>query len=194
MPDTLRRWTREEVLALPDDGNRYELIDGELLVSPSPRGIHQRGVIALYDRIGLFVRRHGLGVTGLAPADLDLRSGQLSQPDLYVVPRKPDGREPIEWPDFEIPFLVVEVLSPSTARYDRITKRRRYQRSGVGEYWIVDLDARVVERWRPTDERPEVLDTAIAWDPDGANDQLQIDLPGYFREVWGEEPAGSATA
>lgn len=189
MPETLRRWTREEVLALPDDGNRYELIDGELLVSPSPRGIHQRGVIALYDRIAPFVRRHRLGVTGLAPADLDLRSGQLSQPDLYVVPRKPDGREPLEWPDFEIPFLIVEVGSPSTARYDRITKRRRYQRSGVAEYWIVDLDARIVERWRPSDERPEVLDVSITWRPEGAPEPLVLDLAGYFREVWAEDPA-----
>lgn len=194
MPETLRRWTREEVLALPDDGNRYELIDGELLVSPSPRVIHQRGVLALYDRIGPFVRRHRLGVTGLAPSDLDLRSGQLSQPDLYVAPRKPDGQEPIEWPDFDIPFLIVEVASPSTARYDRITKRRRYQRSGVAEYWIVDLDARIVERWRPADERPEVLDTAIAWNPEGAPEPLQIDLAAYFSEAWGEDPAGSATA
>jgi Uma2 family endonuclease len=187
MPDTLRRWTREEVLALPDDGNRYELIDGELLVTPSPRGVHQRGVISLYDRIAPFVKQHRLGVTGLAPADLDLRSGQLTQPDLYVVSKMPGGREPLEWPDFGIPFLIVEVISPSTARHDRITKRRRYQRSGVAEYWIVDLDARLVERWRPSEERPEVLDLSLRWEPEEAGDALEIDLVRYFREVWDEE-------
>ncbi len=189
MPETLRRWTREEVLALPDDGNRYELIDGELLVSPSPRGIHQRGVWALYDRIAPYVRQFRFGVTGLAPADLDLRSGQLSQPDLFVVRHQADGRVPLEWPEYGIPILIIEVGSPSTARYDRITKRRRYQRSEVAEYWIVDLDARIVERWRPADERPEVLDTAIVWHPEGAPEQLEIDLVGYFREVWAEEPS-----
>ncbi len=151
MPETIRRWTREEVLALPDDGNRYELIDGELVVSPSPRGLHQRAVIALFELVGPFVRRTRIGTVGLAPSDLDLRSGQLSQPDLFVVSRKPDGREPIDWADYGIPFFIAEVTSPSTARYDRITKRRRYQRSGVAEYWIVDPDARIVERWRPQD-------------------------------------------
>jgi Uma2 family endonuclease len=108
------------------------------------------------------------------------------------VPHKPDGREPIEWPDFEIPFLIVEVISPSTARYDRLTKRRRYQRSGVAEYWIVDLDARVVERWRPADERPEVLDTRIVWEVQALSEPLELDLPAYFREVWAEGAGGPA--
>src|SRR5436309_4474204 len=85
MPDAKTPWTREMVLALPDDGNRYELIDGELLVSPSPRALHQRAVLCLYDRLGPFVRRHRIGVVGLAPSDLDLESGQLVQPDLFVV-------------------------------------------------------------------------------------------------------------
>ena len=87
MPDALRRWTRQEVLALPDDGNRYELIDGELVVSPSPRVLHQLAVWALNDRVSPYVRGLGLGITGLAPADLDLRSGQVVQPDLFVVAR-----------------------------------------------------------------------------------------------------------
>ena len=58
---------------------------------------------------------------------------------------------------------VVEILSPSSARHDRFTKRRRYQRTGVSEYWVVDLDARAVERWRPGDARPEVLDEVLIW-------------------------------
>ena len=186
MPDATRVWTREEVLALPDDGNRYELVDGELLVSPSPRGIHQRAVLGLYRIIDPYVRVQGAGLTMLAPADLDLGSGQLVQPDLFVVPLLADGREPLEWPDFGIPILVVEVTSPSTARYDRITKRYRFQRSGVSEYWIVDTDARTVERWTPGDTRPEVLDERISWGPPGAADQLIIDLAPYFRGAWGE--------
>lgn len=187
MPEIVRIWSREQVLALPDDGNRYELIDGELLVSPSPRGLHQRAVAGLYDLIGPYVRRLRLGSVGLAPADLDLRSAQVSQPDLFVVHRKPDGKEPIDWPDYGIPFFIAEVTSPSTVRYDRIVKRRRYQLSGVAEYWIIDPDARVVERWRPDDANAAVLDGTIVWRPAGAADELVIHLPTYFRRVWAEE-------
>jgi Uma2 family endonuclease len=164
----MRVWSRDEVLALPDDGNRYELIDGELLVSPSPRGPHQRAVLALYRRVDPFVRERRIGSTMLAPADLDLRSGQLVQPDLFVVPYRADGREPIEWRDYEIPFLIVEVSSPSTVRHDRTTKRRRFQRSGVAEYWIVDPDGRTFERWMPKDERPAVIDDEVRWSPFGS--------------------------
>src|SRR6185295_6312427 len=148
MPATANQWTREQVLALPDDGNRYELVDGELLVSPSPRGRHQRGVMELLDLVRPYVKSHRLGYTIASPADLDLRSGQLVQPDLFVGAMV-GNREPVEWEDYGIPILVAEILSPSTARYDRLTKRRRFQRSGVPVYWIVDLDARLVEVWHP---------------------------------------------
>lgn len=185
MPNLAPIWTREQVLALPDDGNRYELVDGELLVSPSPRGLHQRGVWCLYDRIKPYVRTNGLGVTGLAPADLALDGRQVLQPDLFVSALV-DGREPVDWVDFGVPRLIAEVLSPSTARSDRVVKRPKFQRVRVADYWIVDLDARTVERWRPSDTRPEVVDTTIAWQPDPAHPPLVIDLPDYFREVWAE--------
>ena len=184
MPDVARRWTREEVLALPEDGNRYELLDGELLVTPSPRGIHQAAVWALYDRVQAYVSRHGLGRTGLAPSDLDLHSGQSLQPDLFVFRRQQRG--PLEWSEVGIPRLIAEVLSPSTAHNDRNRKRRRYQRSGVGEYWIVDVDARLIERWRPDDERPEILTERIEWQPEPGLPPLVVELEEYFREVYGE--------
>jgi Uma2 family endonuclease len=185
MSPVARIWTREEVLALPDDGNRYELVDGELLVSPSPRGPHQRAVGELYLMVAPYVRRHHLGYAAVSPADLDLRSGQLLQPDLFVGALV-EGREPVEWPDYGIPILVVEIASPSTARYDRITKRRRYQRSGVPTCWIVDLDARLVEVWTPAADRPEIVDARLTWRPDPAAPALEIDLPFYFRSVWAE--------
>ncbi len=185
MPDLARRWTRDEVLALPDDGNRYELVDGELLVSPSPRARHQFAVSALYDRLKPYCRTHRLGTVVFSPADLDFKSGQLLQPDLFVI-ATPDGRPFAEWPDAGIPVLVVEVLSPGTARYDRVTKRRRYQRSGVATYWIVDTDARLVEVWGPADDSPLIIDEQLAWQPDPAVGPLQIDLAEVFREIWGE--------
>lgn len=186
MPDLAKRWTREDWEALPeDDGNRYELLDGELLVTPSPVGPHQRAVWALYNRIYSYVTANRLGLTGLAPSDLDFRSGQALQPDLFVVPLVKD-KEPVHWRDFGIPLLIGEVLSPSTAVRDRNLKRRKYQTSGVGEYWIVDLDARRIERWRPGDEQPEILTERIAWQAEREIPPLVIDVAAFFREVWGE--------
>jgi Uma2 family endonuclease len=121
-----------------------KLVTGELLVSPAPRWIHQTGVKRLLFLLDPYVVRHNLRTALFAPADLDLRAGQLVQPDLFVVPPI-DGRRPIGWEECGVPILIAEVLSPSTARYDRITIRRRYQRSGVPAYWVVDLDARLVE-------------------------------------------------
>ena len=185
MPNLGQVWTREEVLALPDDGNRYELVDGELLVSPSPTWTHQRAVLKLCLILAPFVEEHRIGTTLMAPADLNLQSGQLVQPDIFVVSFV-GGKEPLEWSDFPVPLLVVEVLSPSTARYDRITKRRRFQRSRVNEYWIVDADARRIERWRPDDQEAELLAGRITWQPSAGGPVLTIDLDRYFAKVWGE--------
>ena len=80
------------------------------------------------------------------------------------------------------------LLNP--ARADRVQKRRLYQRAGVPEYWMVDLDARVIERWRPDDERPELLDERLTWHPGGAGEPLVLDLPAFFAKVHREgEPA-----
>lgn len=180
MPAPSTNWSREQVLALPDDGNRYELVDGELLVSPSPRRPHQEVVLELFRRVDAYVREHGLGAVYLAPADLDFLSGQLLQPDLFVASQRPS-----EWADVGIPLLVAEVVSPSTARHDRITKRQLYQRAGVAVYWIVDLDARVVEVWTPDAERPDIAIQNLTWQPDHAVAPLDVNLPAFFEQVLG---------
>ena len=185
MPDLARIWTREEVLALPDDGNRYELVDGELLVSPSPSGIHQRAILGLFRLIDPYVRANRIGAVSIAPADLDLGSGQVVQPDLFVGAMVA-GREPIEWAEFGIPVLVVEILSPNTYRHDRLTKRRRYQRSLVPDYWLVHPESRLVETWTPASEEPTTLTETLRWHPNPALPPLTIDLPTYFKELWAE--------
>ena len=190
MPDLVRRWTREEVLALPDDGNRYELVDGELLVSPSPRMIHQIALRALFLRLDPFVTRHRLGTTLWAPADLDLGRGYVVQPDLFVV-SEAGTRKLLDWRDCGVPSFIAEVLSPSTGRGDRKVKRPAYQRAGVGEYWIVDPDSRTVERWQATDARPEICLVRAAWQPKPDIDPFELDLGEYFAEVWGEGPRGA---
>jgi Uma2 family endonuclease len=100
-----------------------------------------------------------------------------------VLPSLPPDR--LSWRGTPNPILAVEILSPSTAAWDRGVKRRRFQRSGIPEYWIVDPDARLIERWRPEDERPEILDQQLEWYPAGAPAPLAIDLPALFAEICG---------
>ena len=186
MPHTADRWTADQVRALPDDGNRYELISGEMLVTPSPRGLHQVGVIKLALLLAAWLHETGVCELLWSPADLALGEDEVLQPDLFVY-RTASGRPLRDWSDITELRLVIEVLSPATARYDRQLKRRRYQRAGVPEYWIVDLDARLIERWRPGDERPEVATERLAWEPVTGRGAVDLDVARYFAEVWGEE-------
>ena len=115
--------------------------------------------------------------TGYFGADRDIL-GRNS--DVYVVSMS-------EWRGLESNvvrevLLAIEVLSPSSSRHDRVKKRVKYQRH-VPEYWIVDLDARIVERWRPNDERPEILSDTIAWAPNDATELLELDLVRFFGRV-----------
>jgi Uma2 family endonuclease len=188
MPNTAPPpWTREMVLALPDDGNRYELLDGELLVTPAPSAAHQWAVAAVFQRLIRYLDGTTIGFACTSPADLRLEGGQVAQPDVFVVLPRPDGSRPARWEDFGIPLLVVEVLSPSTAPADRITKRRRYQRTGIPEYWVVVVAGRVIERWRPADDRPEIIDQTLEWEPDPGHPPLAISLAELFADVPGTE-------
>lgn len=186
MPAVLpRRWTADAVRALPDEpGKRFECVDGELLVSPSPRLVHQSAVLLLWRAVEDFARAHGIGAAFAAPGDLELDPSTLVQPDVYVLPLV-NGRRPRTPEEIGHPLLFVEVLSHSTARFDRVVKRRRYQRAGV-EYWIVDLDARLVERWLPDAESPSIHTETIAWEPSTEAPVLTIDLVPLFVEALGE--------
>jgi Uma2 family endonuclease len=180
-----RYWTAEDVRALPEDGNRYECIDGVLLVTPAPRPRHQRACLELVYTLGAFVRQHALGELLCSPADIELQPGTLVQPDLFVY-RTAGGVRAQAWRDITGLLLAIEVLSPGTARRDRGLKREFYQRTGVGEYWIVDLDARLVERWTAGSERPEILRDSLRWSPQGRDATLEIALPEFFEAILGE--------
>ena len=185
VPDTSRRdWTVEERDALPDDGNRYEIVDGELLVTPAPSWRHQDAVLALAVLLKPFAERHELHCL-IAPADVTFSPRRVVEPDLFVVPRV-DGRPPSCFEEVGRLVLAVEILSPSTARADRHVKRRLYQSEGVAEYWIVDVAARFVERWRPGDNEPEILTDSLAWRPRGGAEPLLVDLAPFFRRLYGE--------
>ena len=183
MPATTR-WTAEMVRALPDDGKRYEVIDGELFVTPSPTLRHQEAVLQMAKRLAAYLEEHSVGRVFVSPADITFPDGSLTQPDVFVAPLL--GKRPSEWKEIKSLLLAVEVLSPSTARADRRVKLGLFQRHHVPEYWIVDVDARLVERWRPDDQRPEILAGQLEWQPDPAHPSLVIDLPEYFHDVTGE--------
>lgn len=173
MPNPQRAWTRAEVLALPDDGMRHELFDGELVVTPAPRRTHEIVVGRLHEEIRPYVAAHLLGHLFIVAADLPLRGTQVAQPDLFVLPHL---RFDEDWGNAPVPLLIAEVLSPSTARYDRGLKRRSFQKAGVPEYWIVDVEARLIERWRPGDRRPEVALEHLQWQPREDVAPLDVDI------------------
>jgi Uma2 family endonuclease len=184
--DTERKhWTAADLREIPDDRNRYEIIDGELFVTPSPLWSHQTLSREIFQLLHPYLKAHQIGAILWAPADIELADDTVVEPDLFVVPLV-EGRQPLSWEDVRRLLLVIEVLSPSTARVDRTVKRRRYQSEGVPEYWIVDGNARVVERWRPADDRPEILAESLQWRPDLALPALAIDLPSLFAAVFGE--------
>jgi Uma2 family endonuclease len=128
--------TYDEYSLLPDDGKRYQVIEGELIVSPSPNFRHQNTVWRLGNLLRTFADTNGLGVVIGAPMDVILEPQTIVQPDLLFIRHENIGiiGDIIEG----APDLCIEVLSPSTGLHDRHTKKAVYARCGVREYWIVD--------------------------------------------------------
>lgn len=172
------------VHALPDDGNRYEVVEGELLVSPTPSLLHQSAVLQLAALL-LPYARHAAFTVHVAPAAVTWSDQTEVQPDVLAIPLV-NGRPAVRFEDAGVLLLAVEVLSPSTMRADRFAKRRTYQKRGVPEYWIIDPVGRLVERWRPGDKEPDILFDSLSWQPNPDVAPLMIDLAEYFRAVHGE--------
>jgi len=182
-----RRWTVREVRRLIEQNPlltpRYELVDGELLVTPSPAGRHQLIVTQLLVALAQYVSAQQIGEALTSPSDVELEDESLTQPDIYVVSREEARRliAPGFWPARSL-LLAVEVLSPSSARYDRVTKRPLYQQH-VPDYWIVDVEARVIERWRTGDDRPAIVDDALTWHPAAAAEPFLLPLVDLFAKL-----------
>lgn len=134
----------------PSDGRRYELLDGALKVSPSATPLHQRVSKRLLLTLVNYFESSGLGEVFAAPTDVILTARDVFVPDLVVVtqPAQVSARA-IEGP----PALIVEILSPTNAQYDRVAKARRYATLGVSHYWIVDPRAQIIECYRNVDGR-----------------------------------------
>jgi Uma2 family endonuclease len=182
MPAINRRWTAREVRQLIEDNPlvtpRYELVDGELLVTPSPGRWHQRVVLELAALLREYLERERVGVVMTSPSDVELEPEFLSQPDVFVVP----GREWRRLGDEHVIralILAAEVLSPSSGRHDRVRKRPKYQKY-VPDYWILDPEARLCERWGPGDARPEILTERLEWHPPNATEPFTLSIPEFF--------------
>ena len=145
MAEPKRKLTYADLQITPDDGRRFELVRGALLVTPSPRPRHQRISLKLTLLLhGYFVTR-GIGEVFAAPTDVILTPEDVFVPDLLVVGNAGDVTERgIEAP----PLLIVEILSPSTRNQDRGVKAERYAELGVLHYWMVDPERRIVDCFR----------------------------------------------
>ena len=137
-------WTYDDYAALPDDGQRYEIVNGVLLMAPAPTPEHQSIAV----RIAYYLFPHidiaGIGKLFTAPIDVELRPKDVFQPDVVVVLNARlnivKKKRIIGAPD-----LAIEVASPSTEAYDRLTKYERYAHAGITEFWIVKPTTRTVE-------------------------------------------------
>jgi Uma2 family endonuclease len=137
-------WTYNQYIALPDDGKRYEIANGILLLVPSSTGSHQDTVGEVFFHLRSHVKLPGLGLVSQAPSVVELSSKDVFQPDIFVVMNVQLDR--VQEKKFVgAPDLVVEIASPGTVAFDRLTKYDAYERTGVPEYWIVNLERRTVE-------------------------------------------------
>jgi Uma2 family endonuclease len=180
-----RAWTFEEFARLPDDGNRYEVIAGELYVTPPPDITHQEASARFNWLLrGFATEQHALGRVWYAPLAVMLGDGDYLEPDIVFLLKEHEHyrtRRAIEGP----PDLVVEILSPTTARQDRGIKRQRYAHFGVTEYWIVDTDRRRVEVYRLQEDpdHARLVADRLTWRPVEGGPVLEIDVAALLADL-----------
>jgi Uma2 family endonuclease len=146
--------TYQEYCQFPDDGRRHEIVNGVHVVSPTPIPYHQHLSHGLLRQLDTGITDASRGEVYYAPVTVQLSPTDIVEPDLSVVlasSRCTIGDKKLEGP----PDLVIEILSPGTAKRDRGAKRELYEQSGVGEYWIVDPDLKHIEQWVLVGERFE---------------------------------------
>ena len=174
-----KRWTLDELHSLPDDGNKYELVRGELFVTPAPTGQHESILAALSARLTPYVVANGLGLVYHPRAVLRFEDSEV-EPDLMV--RQPWRHANTDWETAPLPSLIVEVLSPSTRNRDRKQKRTFYADARVPEYWIVDPEQKTVTVIARNEVDRTVRDTLI-WNPPNVDEPLEIRLADIFIDL-----------
>jgi Uma2 family endonuclease len=180
MPVVVPRYTLADLDSFPDDGNRYELLDGILLVSPGPAPLHEVIVARLISTLNGYLGRSAIvfprGTVEVAP-NLHL------EPDVLVIPANepPDGiREGTRWTAVKRWWLVVEVSGSGSRVYDRDHKSPAYRALGVREVWRADLDERCIEVLQPGVGGVRRETEQLIWHPPELASPLQIDIPRLF--------------
>lgn len=179
MAVSVPRYTVDDLERFPDDGNRYELLDGVLLVTPAPRAVHQIVAHRIQMRLGI-----GLGLSGPAhvvgPGAISVPPGTQLQPDVLVYPAR--FGPSVDWAKVTEHWLAVEVLSCSSRMYDREFKRDAYFALGVPQVWLVDFRDRSVEVCRPR-QSSDVVRDVIRWRVPTLDVVVLIDLAEVFSGV-----------
>ena len=148
-PQTSTKLTYEDYAAIPDDGRRHEIIDGEHYVNPSPNMKHQLASVNLTSALWIYVRDHHLGYVFSAPFDIVLSNFDVVVPDIIFVSAA--RKDILTASNLKgAPDLVAEILSPSNRKYDEVVKFKRYDAMGIAEYWIVDPERETVSIYRRT--------------------------------------------
>jgi Uma2 family endonuclease len=173
-------WTLEELHRLPDDGNKYELVRGELFVTPAPSAAHERLAVVLTEILTDYARRENLGRV-FHPRAVVRFQGSEVEPDIMV---REWTTAPVDWAEQPVPILVVEILSDITRRRDLGSKKDFYHDVGVPTYWIVDGDTRTIRTIQPPHEDVVRTDTLV-WHPAGTAEPLTLDIPSVFRDALG---------
>jgi Uma2 family endonuclease len=179
MPLT-RHFTAADLATMPDDGQRYEVLRGELLVTPAPGGWHPLIVARLFGQLQPYLTAHGLADQLLtAPVDITFADDTVLEPDLFVADTAAFMRSGSST-DVTTLFLVIEIISPSTARVDRMLKRPEYQAHGIPQYWIVDGQLRHIEIWTPDAQFPRIERERLTWRHPALDHECTIDLLKLF--------------
>jgi Uma2 family endonuclease len=176
MATQTKHWTLEELHSLPDDGNKYELVHGELFVTPAPSEDHETILAVLSRALDPYVAANDLGFV-YHPRAVVRVGGSEVEPDLMVRARRRARAK--DWDDAPTPILVVEVLSGSTRRRDQAQKREFYLEVGVAEYWIVDPERREIRVVRCGE--PDVVATGeLTWSPTDARSPFVLRVSELF--------------
>lgn len=178
MPLPLPTYTTDDLRDFPDDGQRYELLEGVLLVTPAPGSAHQAVLARLVARVTQYLDAAEAAYV-VSPGEIEIAPKTLLEPDLLVVPAQYPPGTP--WRAMRDWWLAVEVVSPSSRIYDREFKRDAYLALGVAEVWLIDPEKRLVLVSRGSGARDERQQSAMVWMPEKMRESLYIDIPALFR-------------
>jgi len=178
MPAFRRQWTVDDLQDLPDDGQRYEVIDGELFVTPAPTVTHETILARLARILDPYVAANGLGYVYRPRAAIRYGNAIEVEPDLMV--RQPPENPSAGWASPPMPILVAEGVSDTTRRRDHVHKRELYINTlGIPEYWILDGEERTVRIIRPGVADVAATESMI-WRPSGVSEPLVFALTEVF--------------